>query len=253
VDLRDVLFIGGATGAGKTSISRALAYRHDLQLYNVDHRTYEHVYRGGADPRPDWDRPPEELADRFVEYARERFPLIAEDLAALPPSPGAVAEGPHLLPSLVPPGAAAVFLVPTEERTRATGAERAQRPVVVERNVLLAARIRAEADAAGLPVFDVDRPLAAMIELVDDALAPAIARLPRTVDRPAVRRFENDVLANQVRLYRASGDAPAGDWPLPFACECDTPGCADVVELTLSEYEVSRGAADRSPSRRPRS
>jgi shikimate kinase len=45
VDLRHVLWIGGATGAGKSSIARALAYRNDLQLYNVDLRTYEHVER----------------------------------------------------------------------------------------------------------------------------------------------------------------------------------------------------------------
>lgn len=253
MDPGDVLWIGGATGAGKTSISRALAYRHDLQLYNVDHRTYEHAHRAGADPKPDWELPASELADRFVAYSRERFPLVLDDLAALPPSPGAIAEGPHLLPSLVPAGAAAVFLVPTEERIRATAAERRTRPVVVERNVLLAARIRAEAEAAGLPVLAVDRPLAAMTERVDELVAPALERLPRDVDRPAVRRFENDVLANQVRLYRASGDAPPGDRPLPFVCECDVRGCGDVVELTLGEYDTLSAAGDRSRLRRPRS
>jgi hypothetical protein len=254
VDLRDVLWIGGATGAGKTSISRALAYRHDLQLYNVDHRTYEHVSRAGADPKPDWSLPPAVLADRFFAYSRERFPLIADDLAALPPSPGAIAEGPFLLPSLVPPGAAAVFLVPNEERIRATAAERGTRAVVVERNVIIAERIRAEAHRAGFPTLEVDRPLAEMIARVDACLARAIADVPRAIDRPAVRAFENDVLANQVRLYRDSGDAAEpGDWSVPFACECDSPGCADVVELTLSAFEASRAGGDRSPLRRPRS
>ncbi len=245
------LWIGGATGAGKTSISRALAYRHDLQLYNVDHRTYDHLYRVRVPPDLRWDLPPPVLADRFLDYSRHRFELVLEDLATLPPSPGAIAEGPFLLPSLVPSGAAAVFLVPSEERIRATGAERGQRDVVVERNLVLAERIAADAAATGLPVLAVDRRLEEMIEHVEAVFAPAIERLPRGGDLAAIRRFENDVLAEQVRLYRASGEAPPGSPPLPFVCECGRPGCAEEIELTLEDY-VSAGA-DRSRLRRPRS
>jgi hypothetical protein len=253
VDLSDVLWIGGATGAGKTTIARALACRHALQLYNVDHRTYEHVNRAGADPRPRWDLPPGELADRFVAYSYERFPLILDDLRALPPSPGAIAEGPFLLPSLLRRGAAAVFLAPSPERIRATAAERTTGPVVVERNLLLARRIRDEAEAAGFPVLDVDRPLDAMVELVDAQFTDAIARLPRGGDLAQVRRLENDALARQVSLYRSSGDAPPQhlDVPLSFACECGRPGCDDVVEVGLETYLSAGG--DRSPLRRPRS
>jgi hypothetical protein len=257
MELRDVLWIGGATGSGKTSIARALAYRHDLQLYNVDHRTYDHVERLPPAPPPDWDRPPAELADRFVAHANERWRLVLEDLAGLPGSPGAIAEGPFLLPELVPPGATAVFLVPGEERLRATAAERRSRPVLVERNMLLAQRIAAAARERGFPVLEVDRPLAGMIERVGAYLSAALDALPRAVDRPAIRRFENDVLARQVRLYKDSGDAPgdlpSGEWMLPFACECGRPGCADVVELSLAEYERLSAAGDRSLSRAPRS
>lgn len=256
MDLVRVLWIGGATGAGKTSISRALAFRHDLQLYNVDHRTYDHVLRLSPAPRPDWSRPPHELAERFVEHARERWPLVLEDLAALPESPGVLAEGPFLLPELVPRDAGAVYLVPTEERAQATVAERGSPPVLVERNRLLAQRIASAARALGFPVLSVDRPLAAMVERVDELLAPAIAALPRTIDRPAVRRYENDVLARQVRLYKDSGDAPGDlsseDWTLDFACECERLGCTDVVELSLAAYEALSVAGDRSPLRAPR-
>lgn len=251
MDPADVLWIGGATGAGKTSISRALAYRHDLQLYNVDHRTYDHVARVRLPPDVRWDLPSSALADRFVEYSHNRFELVIEDLAALPAVPGAIAEGPFLLPSLVPSGAAAVFLVPSEERIRATGAERGQRDVVVERNLLLADRIVAEAGAAGMPVVPVDRGLDGMIELVEAELGPALAGLPRGGNLAAVRRFENDVLAEQVRLYRSSGDAPPGSPPLAFACECGRSGCAEEIELTLEDY--LRAGAGRSTSRRPRS
>ncbi len=260
MDLRHVLWIGGATGSGKTSIARALAYRHDLQLYNVDHRTYDHVERLPPAPKPDWDRPPGELADRFVAHAHERRALVREDLAALPDSPGAVAEGPFLLPELVPPRAAAVFLVPGEQRLRETAAERRSRPVLVERNLLLAERIAAAARERGFPVLDVDRPLPGMIDRVEACLSAAVERLPRAVDRPAIRRFENDVLARQVRLYKDSGDAPgdlpSGEWMLPFACECERPGCADVVEVSLADYETLSGISaggGRSPLRAPRS
>lgn len=249
MEQRDVFFLGGAPGSGKTSISRALAYRHDLQLYNLDHRTWEHEVKLPPRPPRDWSLPAAELADGFIAYSHERWSLVLADLAALPPSPGAIAEGPHLLPELVPEGAHALFLVPTDERVRTTREERGSRPNIADRDVLLAQQFRVGAEERGFPVLPVDRPLVEMIELVEARL-PA---LPRAVDRPAIRRFENDVLARQVRLYRESGEAPAGDWPLPFACECDEAGCAETVELTLAEYDAVSASGDRSPLRRSRS
>jgi len=221
---------------GKTSISRALAYRWDLQLYNVDHRTYDHAERLGGHT-PDWSRTPEQLADDFVASARRRWPLVLEDLSALPPSPAVIAEGPFLLPELVPEGAQAVFRDPTEARIRATRAERGSLPVIADRDVLLATRI------PGLPV---DRPLAEMTELV--AARFSLDGLPRDADRSAIRRFENDVLARQLRLWPGYGG-----WPVPFACECETPSCGETVELTLAEYDAASAAGDRLPLRAPRS
>lgn len=219
MDLANVLFIGGGPGAGKTSIAGALAYRWDLQLYCVDRQTYEHHHRLGG-PDPDWDRSPEELVDDFVAASHRRWPLVLEDIAALPDSPAAIAEGPFFLPELVPAGSQSVFLVPSEEQIRRVRAERGSRPVVADRDVLLAQRFD------GLPV---DRPLAAMIEAVASKFS--LAGLPRAIDRPSVRRAENDVLARQLRLWPGYGG-----WPVPFACECDTPGCGELVEITLTEY-----------------
>ena len=219
VDLAHVLFIGGGPGAGKTSIGRALAYRWDLQLYNVDHRTWEHHHRLAA-PTPDWTRTPEQLVADFVAASHRRWPLVLEDLAALPASPAAIVEGPFVLPELVPPGAQAVFLAPSEEQIRRVRSERGSKPVIADRDVLLAQRI------GGLPV---DRPLAEMIELVASQFS--LAGLPRAVDRPAIRRFENEVLARQIGLW-----PDYGGWPVPFACECETRGCSEVVELTLAQY-----------------
>ena len=97
--------------------------------------------------------------------------------------------------------------------------------MIADRDVLLAQRIQ------GLPV---DRPLAEMIELVASRFS--LERLPRDIDRPAVRRFENDVLARQLDLWPGY----QGEWPVPFGCECDTPGCAATIELTLDEYLAKR-------------
>jgi shikimate kinase len=182
------LFIGGGPGAGKTSISRALAYRWDLQLYNVDHRTYEHANRLGRPP-PDWSRSPAELVEDFVEASHRRWPLVLEDLAALPESPAVIAEGPFFLPELVPAESQSVFLVPSAAQIRRVRAERGSRPVVADRDVLLAARI------PGLPV---DRPLPEMIELVASLFS--LDGLPRAADRPAIRE----------RRARTTGDVVEG-------------------------------------------
>ncbi|HEY3961680.1 MAG TPA: hypothetical protein VGL84_04085 [Gaiellaceae bacterium] len=244
MDLGHVLFIGGGPGAGKTSISRELAFRWDLQLYNVDHRTWEHANRLEG-PDPDWSRSPVELVDDFVAAAHRRWPLVLEDLAVLPDSPAAIAEGPYLLPELLPPGSQAVFLVPSEEQIRRVRGERGSKPVVGDRDVLLADRYRR------VPHIDVDGPLAEMVEVV--AAQFSLDGLPRAVDRPALRRFENEVLARQIQLWKESGTAPDGEWPLPFACECDEAVCSATVELTLAEYEAVSASGDRSTLRRPRS
>ena len=144
-----------------------------------------------------------------------------------------------------------MFLVPTATRIRATGDERGQLDVVVQRNLLLAAHIATEADDFGFRVLLVDRPLDGMIARVGAELDAVIARLPRGGDLAAIRRHENDVLAEQVRLYRASGEAPPGSPPLPFACECGAAGCDAVVELPIEEYDAISAAGDRSPLRLP--
>jgi hypothetical protein len=272
VDLANVVWLGGATGSGKSSIARELARRHDLQLYNIDHRTWTHSARSGEgsfltlsmDER--WLVPtPEQLVQRFVQAAEERLPLILEDLAALPEAPGAIVEGPQLIPSVIAAAVTApdqvLLLVPGEQRQRATLAERGSmrgtsdpgRAVLNlhRRNVRLAELIALEADRLGYSLLRVDRAVEAMIERADAMLAPALARLPSGGDLVAVRRFENEVLATQVRLFRASGEAPDATPGLPFACECGRSGCTAFVELTLEAYDALGPAEVREPVQAP--
>ena len=46
--LRDVYWIGGGSGAGKSTIARRLAARHDLRLYATDEVMADHGHRSSG-------------------------------------------------------------------------------------------------------------------------------------------------------------------------------------------------------------
>src|SRR6267143_1727498 len=128
--LRHVLWIGGGTGAGKSSVAIALAERHGLERYNYDwHDARDHTERTRADRHPHraaflamslderWVfRSPEAMATAEVAEMAERFELVIEDLLALPTDRRVIADGFGLLPELVHPVIAsprqAIWLLP---------------------------------------------------------------------------------------------------------------------------------------------
>jgi hypothetical protein len=128
--LSHVLWIGGGPQAGKTTLSRLLAGKWDLKIYNLDwHAVREHAGRPGTavaafqrlsmDER--WAVPSaDELLERSVAIWQDGFTLVVEDLLALPDSRTIVAEGPGAFPWCVAPLLSsprqAIFLVPTRER-----------------------------------------------------------------------------------------------------------------------------------------
>jgi hypothetical protein len=273
VDLSHVLWIGGGQGSGKSSIARALSRRFDLQLYVIDFRVWAHEPRMpetefkslSMDER--WvEATPGQMLDWFVTTSRHRFRLVLEDLAALPPSPLAIVEGPQLFPASVSAVLRepdhALFLIPDldEQRERllargpipGTSDGLRARANATERDLMITRRFTWEARDLRLATLPVDAPLDEMIERAAEHFRPVIERGPREVDLAAVRRFENDVLATQVRLYRESlGALKPEDAALPFACECGSSGCADDIELSLDEYDAISAGAGRSPLRRP--
>jgi 2-phosphoglycerate kinase len=136
-----VYWIGGGSGAGKSTIARRLAARHDLHLYDTDAMMREHAPRTTAETAPmlaefiamDMDerwlnRTPESMLDTFHWFRGEGFDLIVEDLLALPRDRPVIAEGFRLLPELVQPLLAepnqAVWLLPTPRFRRAAFASR---------------------------------------------------------------------------------------------------------------------------------
>jgi hypothetical protein len=128
--LSHVLWIGGGPQAGKTTLSRLLAGKWDLKIYNLDwHAVREHAGRPGTtvaefqrlsmDER--WAVPSVvHLFERSVAIWQDGFALVLEDLLALPDSRLIVAEGPGAFPWCVAPLLSsprqAIFLVPTRER-----------------------------------------------------------------------------------------------------------------------------------------
>jgi 2-phosphoglycerate kinase len=134
--LRHVRWIGGGSGAGKSTVACQLAADHGLRLYRTDDTIAEHARRSRSTDTPlldaflamDMDerwanRSPEVMLKTFPWFAGEGFDLIMEDLLALAENPLVLAEGFRLLPRLVAPLLSrpnqAVWLVPTPAFRRA--------------------------------------------------------------------------------------------------------------------------------------
>jgi dephospho-CoA kinase len=245
---RVTLWLGGMSGVGKTTAARALARRHDLHMYSLDSRAYAHAERLASPALEQsadelWlDRTPEQMADDFEAEARLRFPLVLEDLEALPED-GApvVVDGPQLLPDLV--GADAVFVVASPElqrrlvtargsltyaRTRDPERALANR---LRRDELLAGRLRARARV--IAVADVSETEPSVASAFAPALADWLARADHG-DVASRRRGDNDRRFDQWRRY-AEVEPRAREGEVELSCECDRPGCEKTVKVRLAD------------------
>jgi hypothetical protein len=232
------------SGVGKTTAARTLARRHDVRLYSLDSRTYEHAARMRPETRTLdelWvESTPEELADRFEDDARQRFELVLADLDALPRDVPVLVEGPQLLPELVD----GVFVVAGPELQRELVRGRGsdlyartsdpQRALAnrLERDAILAERLRRSGGRL-VEIQSVEATLPALERHFGPHLRPAgngaLAR----------RRDENDV---RLRQLRAHLEAIAGDpqRTLQLECECGLPGCEQILTLSLIDAEQQR-------------
>lgn len=131
-----VYWIGGGSGAGKSTIARRVAARHGLRVYSTDEVMPDHARRcapgdcpllaafAAMDMDQRWlNRSPQAMLETFHWFRGEGFHLIIEDLLRLPARPGVAVEGFRLLPRLVKPLLLepnhAVWLLPTPEFRRA--------------------------------------------------------------------------------------------------------------------------------------
>jgi hypothetical protein len=240
------IWIGGGTGGGKTTTARELAVRHGLRRFSIDSFWYAYDERW-AQPRksPDeqWlETPPELQAAEFEEVSRRMMRFALDDLAGLPDAP-TVVEGPQILPDLVPDGDQAVFLVPTPEWQRTVLVPRPMPSSDPDRALanrlvkdrLYADRVAELAHERGFPVLEMDgtRDLVVEVESLLDVPEGA-------ADLRAVRRWENEVTAANLRAWLVSPEAPRElDHAYPFGCECGRRGCGETVQLTIEEFDVS--------------
>ncbi|WP_222870214.1 hypothetical protein [Actinomadura decatromicini] len=178
-------WIGGGSGAGKSTVARRVASRHSLRVYSTDDAMPDHAARSTPDDAPylsafkamsmdeRWvNRSPETMLDTFHWFRGEGFGLIVEDLLRLPADTGVVVEGFRLLPRLVEPLLAdpghAVWLLPTPEFRLAafdgrgwdmpnkTGDPVRARRNLLERDRMFTDLLSAEARRLGLAVIEID-------------------------------------------------------------------------------------------------
>lgn len=254
-----MLWIGGGQGAGKTRLSWQLSRATDLPVHRVDLWSYVHHARlpAGESLGEQLARGAEAAADAFESVSSLRLEFVLDDVRArdLGQVP-VIVEGPQLMPAFADqlPAGHGVWLVPDPERTRRVREERLageetlrDRPAagrsrlsrLLERDALIAERIRASAALAGRPVIEVppvpDWP--AIAAAVESDLAAALRSAPRLIpgrELTRQRRYENSA-ERQGRLWMQ--DAGLTVMPsYPFGCECGRSGCRAVWPATPDDY-----------------
>jgi 2-phosphoglycerate kinase len=186
--LQQVYWIGGGSGAGKSTIARRIAAQHGLRVYATDDAMADHARRSSHEDCPllhrfmamDMDerwvsRPPKTMLETFHWFRGEAFNMIIEDLLRLSGEPGVIVDGFRLLPHLVKPllaiPAHAVWLLPTSDfrqavvesrggsasgfLARTTNPERALRNLL-ERDRMFTDILREETERLELPAIEVD-------------------------------------------------------------------------------------------------
>ena len=198
-----MLWIGGATDCGKTSITELLAQRYGLQRYHYDRHDLRQMTKlAQTKPRyrefleasleEKWvNTAPEDMFAFLMRGFSDRFPLVLDDFLEMPKQPNIIAEGFGLMSALVAPllsnRSQAVWLVPTSKfklasmerrgkpsfRDKVSDPEKAARNLF-QRDMLLAEYVRSQADNHGLRVIEVDgsRSIERVAELVEDHFAP---------------------------------------------------------------------------------
>jgi hypothetical protein len=188
--LSHVLWIGGGTDAGKTSLARMFAAQYGCQIYHFDRPSpsweavqytqnqYPHNFRWekmNDDER--WLRPAEEQAQHVYQMWDETYSYRLHDLLQLATDRRIVAEGYGFLPGFVAPfiesKRQAIWLAPTAAFKKKTfkarvmeGAKGSYRHRVRDpekalalhrqRDMLITERIKAEATALNLRLLTID-------------------------------------------------------------------------------------------------
>lgn len=184
----NIYWMGGSVCSGKSSVAAQLASQWGAVVYDYDATERDHLERLGRSNRiidriEDHEarrrahderwlfRPPAEMATRTIRSWTERFPLVLQDLRALP-GERILAQGAGLFPELVAPqladGSRGAFLIATPEfirwarRTRGMSAPAmTSNPDfawenIIARDCLMASHVRDQATRLGLSTITTD-------------------------------------------------------------------------------------------------
>lgn len=185
--LAHVLWIGGGTDAGKTTVAEAIVQRYRLQSYNFDRHERSHIerritagdYQGRKHPyamTPDemWiEQTPEVMAAGVIQGWARRADFAIDDLLAMPKSPLILAEGPGFFPeaiaTLLSSPRQAIWLVPERSFKRQIAMQRGKPSVrhetrdpalatenIIARDLLVTQHVRQEATKRGLRLLEID-------------------------------------------------------------------------------------------------
>lgn len=201
--LRHVRWLGGGSGAGKSTVARLLAERYGFRLYSTDEMQAAHTARSNPVDHPllhafmamsmdeRWvRRTPEEMFRTFHGFQGEGFELLLEDLLALPVDRPILTEGYKLLPRLVAPllcrSDQAMWLIPSPEFRRAalarrgstwsiagrTGGPEIALTNLLARDALYTEEVFRQAVALQLPTIEVDGSMSVdeLVERVEKCL-----------------------------------------------------------------------------------
>lgn len=181
-----IRFIGGGSGAGKSTIARRLAETYRLQLYSTEQFSLlaQRTTPAGAPLLHDFmsmnmderwlTRSPQEMFETFHAFHGEGFALLLEEMLALRADPPILAEGFNLLPHLIAPllsrPGQAVWLIPTPEFRRAAFDSRGSTwdipsrtsdpsralANLLARDAIFAEELQSQASRLDLPLISVD-------------------------------------------------------------------------------------------------
>ncbi len=128
---RHVLWLGGGTDCGKTTVAAKFAEKHHFQVYHYDRfdvlhheqlaKTDSAVHRFLEMSHEErWiEQTPESLLARTLRSFDNRFPLVMQDLAEMDSDRPIIAEGFGFLPNLIAPLLSepnqALFIVPSKK------------------------------------------------------------------------------------------------------------------------------------------
>ncbi|ETT66154.1 hypothetical protein MHI43_19085 [Paenibacillus sp. FSL H8-0457] len=127
-DYSHVYWIGGSPCSGKSTIAEKLAKDYSCTYYQCDLFNEKHVSICHPSEHPTmsrlkdmswnalWSRPVEQQVEEELEFYREEFGMIMDDVSALPDTSPIIVEGAALLPEkvehLVPSPHHAIWIVP---------------------------------------------------------------------------------------------------------------------------------------------